>query len=209
MKNRAFIKVQYSTRPWYNRNWICAILTINIFVRHLGDKLAELPAKFQSSVEYIGFNIPGLGTHMVLFWDVFVTSLWLVDVTKACNLGSIGGLFPDGAKALPEPSSMPYLSSTVTIELNVDTHVSGMSKINPVMLLCLFWDCCPLTLCILELAPVVNWVLTIEFMSALRTCDLNLGCCKCLEICRAFDNESAELPTRFKPQDNVLGKCVC
>ena len=121
---------------------------------------------------------------------------------KACNLDSIGGLFPDGAKALPEPSSMPYLSSTVTIELNVDTHVSAMSKINPVMLLCLFWDCRPLTLCMLELAPVVNWVLTIEFMSALRTCDLNLGCCKRLEICRAFDNESAELPTRFKPQDN-------
>ena len=111
---------------------------------------------------------------MVVFWDVFVTSLWLVDATKACNLVSIGGLFPDGAKALPEPSSMPYLLSTVTIELNVVTHVSGMSKINPVMLLCLFWDCRSLTLCILELAPVVNWVLTIEFMSALRTCDLNL-----------------------------------
>ena len=48
-------------------NGICAVLTIDIFVRHLGDKLAELPAKFQSSVEYIGFDIPGLGTHMVLF----------------------------------------------------------------------------------------------------------------------------------------------
>ena len=119
MKNRAFIKVQYSTWPWENRNWICAVLTINIFVRHHGDKLAELPAKFQSSVDYLDFNTPGLETHMVLFWDVFVNSLWLVDATKACNLVSIGGLFPDGAKALPEPSSMRYLSSTVTIELNV------------------------------------------------------------------------------------------
>ena len=69
---------------------------------------------------------------------------------------------------------MRYLSSTVTIELNFDTHVSRMSRINLVMLLSLFWDCRPLTLCILGLALVVNWVLTIEFMSALRTCDLNL-----------------------------------
>ena len=206
MENRAFIKVQYSTRPWDNRNWICAVLTINIFVRYLGDKLAELPAKFQSSVEYIDFNIPGLGTHMVLFWDVFVNSLWLMDATKACNLVNIGGLFPDGAKALPEPSSIRYLSSTVTIELNVDTHVSRMSRINPVILL--FLDCCPLTLCILGLAVIINWVLTIGFISALRTCDLNLDCCKCLEICRASDSESVELPTRFKTQVNLGGKCV-
>ena len=173
MENQAFIKVQYPTRPRDNRNWICAVLTINIFVRHLGDKLAQLPAKFQSSGEYIDFNIPGLVTHMVLFWGV--NSVWLVDATKACNSVSIGGLFPDGAKALPEPSSMRYLSSTVTIELNVDTHVRGMLRINPVMLQSLFWDCPPLTLCILGLALIINWVLTIGFISALRTCDLNLG----------------------------------